>query len=337
MALLECVANLSEGQRPEVISAIAAEILSVEQVRLIHTDTGMAANRTVMTFTGPPLSVMEAAFRMYRCAAKHIDMSNHQGTHPRQGAIDVCPFIPLAGIEVAEINQLVRALARRLDEELGIGGYFYERSAGMGRPSSLAQLRKGEYEALPDKLRELPLDFGTETNWKKFGISVMGCRKLMVAYNVNLATKDVCTAHKIAQRVRESGYLEKELGKPSGRVPGRLKSVRGLGWYISDFGFCQASYNLTDLSVNGMMDVFDATREAAAEFNIGVEGSELVGMAPMSEFLRLWQKLRPGEEPDQQRLFRLAEDYLGLSSVKVFDPQKQVLDLVINQSVNPSL
>lgn len=337
MALLECVANISEGRRPEVIAAIAAEILSVDQVQLIHTDSGMAANRTVMTFTGPPLAVMEAAFRMYRCAAEHIDMSKHKGTHPRQGAVDVCPFIPLVGIGVAEINQLVRALARRLDEELGIGGYYYERTAGIERPAGLARLRRGQYESLPGKLRDLPLDFGTDTNWKKFGVSVIGCRKLLVAYNVNLATKDVHIAHQIAQRVRESGHLQKEPGKLLKRVPGRLKSVMGLGWYISDFGFCQASYNLTDLSINGMVDVFDATSEAASEFNISVEGSELVGMAPMSEFLKLWQKLHPGEEPDQQRLFREAEDYLGLSSVKVFDPYKQVLDLVLNQSVDPTL
>lgn len=337
MPLLECVANISEGRRPEVIAAIAAEIRSVDQVQLIHTDSGFAANRTVMTFAGPPVLVTEAAYRMYRAAKEHIDMSRQSGTHPRQGAVDVCPFVPLSGISPAETDQLVKALGRRLEEELGIGGYYYELSAKPGKPTGLARLRRGEYEALPEKLRDLPLDFGTEKNWERFGVSVIGCRKLLVAFNVNLATKDVDTAHKIAQRVRESGYLEKEPGKLLRRVPGQLKGVMGLGWYISDFGFCQASYNLTNLSVNGILEVYDATRKAAAEFNTDVEGSELVGMAPMSEFLKLWHKLYPGAKPDQNKIFKAAENYFGLSSVKVFDPQKQVLDLVINQPLDPPL
>jgi glutamate formiminotransferase/formiminotetrahydrofolate cyclodeaminase len=337
MALLECVANVSEGQQPEVIAAIASAIRSVDQVQLIHIDSGAAANRTVLTFTGPPISVMEAAFRMYRTAQELIDMSNHRGTHPRQGAVDVCPFIPLSGITAAETDVMVRALAKRLDAELGIGGYFYELSATHGKPSNLATLRKGQYEALPSKVRELRLDFGTEINWKSFGVTVIGCRKLLVAYNVNLATEDVHIAHMIAQHVRESGYLHRDEKGSLKRIKGRLRSVRGMGWYIKDFDCCQASYNLTSLTENGILEVYDATREVAATFNTEVTGSELVGMAPMSEFLKIWQKLYPGKEPDQQDLFRAAEDYLGLNNVKAFNPEKQVLDLLIDQEVDPRL
>ena len=336
MALLEGVANISEGRRSDVIMALASAIRSVEGVKLFHVDAGAAANRTVMTFAGGPDAVMEAAFRLYKSALLHIDMAQHRGTHPRQGAVDVCPFVPLSGISIQETDNLVKALARRLADDLGIGGYFYELSAVEGNPTDLATLRKGQYEALPSKLKDMPLDFGTEASWKKFGVTVMGCRRLLVAYNVNLNTKDVDKAHIIAQRVRESGYLHRNAENVLERITGHLEAVKGLGWYISDFDITQASYNLTDLSRNGILEVFNTTKEIARGYDVEVLGSELVGMAPRNEFLRVAKYLFPGQDLDDSTIFEAADQYLGLSSVKSFDPEKQVLDLLIGECVDPT-
>lgn len=335
MALLECVANISEGINPTKIEAIATSIRSVPKVDLIHVDTGVSANRSVFTFVGPPENLMEAAFRMYEKVYELVDMSVHTGTHPRQGAVDVCPFIPLSDISLKETNRLCLQFGERLHRELGIGGYYYGFSALDPSRSNLALLRKGQYESLPEKLKKNPLGFGNTDHWKKFGVTVIGCRNLLVAYNVNLNTRDVDIAHKIAQRVRASGWLQKKNDESLERVYGRLKSVMGLGWYIHDFDIVQASYNLTDLGENGMLDVFNATVEVAREFDVEVTGSELIGLTPLSELEKAARYLNPSINQDIPQVLESSISYLGLNSLREFNPYEQVLDFKIGQEIKP--
>lgn len=333
MALLECVANLSEGRDPTVITALSDSIKSVPEVTLHHVDTGFAANRTVFTFTGAPHPLMESVFRLYQAAFKYIDMALHKGTHPRMGAVDVCPLVPLRGVSIAETNVMIGELGKRLADDVGIGGYYYALTASDPQRRELSYLRKGQYESLPDKLDSLPLDFGSNQHWQKFGVSVLGCRQLLLAYNVNLSTRNPQKAHQIAQRVRESGWLQKDEDGTLQRVYGRLKSVKGLGWFIKDFNLAQASYNLTDLSANGLLEVFNATREVATEFGVSVTGSELIGLTPLAELRKVARFVRPEQAMDLPEIISTAVNYLGLNSVKGFDPYQQVLDLKLGEEI----
>lgn len=337
MALVECVANISEGRNPRAIMAVANAIRSVKGVKLLFTDTGYGANRTVFTFIGSPEGILESALAMYRAAIENIDMAEHQGAHPRLGAVDVCPLIPLQDISTAEVAALAVELAQQLADELDIGGYYYSYNATRTERELLSYLRQGQYESLPGKIEKLPLDFGSGNQWRRFGLTVIGCRPLLVAYNVNLNTRDPEIAHKVAQRVRESGYLLKRGDGTLSRVRGLLKKVRGLGWYIKDFDVAQASYNLTDLSINGMLECFETTKKVAAELGCQVTGSELIGLAPLSEFEKVAARLSPENTWNRDKVLAEAVAYLGLNEVRDFDPQQQVLDLQVNTRINTRL
>ena len=329
MKILECVPNISEGRDAAIIEAIAESIRPVKGVKLLHIDSGLAANRTVYTFAGEPEAVMEAAFEMYLKAYELIDMSLHTGTHPRQGAVDVCPFIPLQGMEMSEVVELVKALTTRLEKKINIPGYYYEYSARTPERTNLAVLRKGQYEALPAKFDTLPPDFGDPQNWKRFGVTVIGARRLLIAYNVNLNTKDVAIAKKIAANVRESGKWEIGSNGERSKVMGKLKSVKGLGWYIEDFQKAQVSYNLTDINEAGMLDVFLATQEEAEKLNLKVTGSELVGLAPMSEFHKTAQHAHPGQTFTDDEAITEAIKVLGLDELKPFDPDQKIIERLV--------
>ena len=329
MKILECVPNISEGRDAAIIEAIAQSIRSVKGVKLLHIDSGLAANRTVYTFAGEPQAVMEAAFQMYQKAYELIDMSKHTGTHPRQGAVDVCPFIPLQGMEMSEVAELVKALTSKLEKAINIPGYYYEYSVSTPERTNLAVLRKGQYESLPAKFSTLPPDFGNPQNWKRFGATVIGARRLLIAYNVNLNTKDVAIAKKIAANVRESGKWEVAESGERTKVFGKLKSVKGLGWYIEDFQKAQVSYNLTDISEAGMLDVFLATQEEAENLGVKVTGSELVGLAPISEFHKAAHYSHPEQTFTDDQAITDAINVLGLDELKPFDPDQKIIERLV--------
>ncbi|WP_417589773.1 glutamate formimidoyltransferase [Owenweeksia hongkongensis] len=330
MQILECVPNISEGRDANIIEAIAQCIRSVKGVKLLHIDSGLAANRTVYTFAGRPEAVMEAAFQMYLKAYELIDMSKHLGTHPRQGVVDVCPFIPLQGITMNEVIDYTVRLALKLEEAINIPGYYYEYSAVHPVRVNLAFLRKGQYESLPAKFDTLPPDFGDPQNWERFGVTVMGARRLLIAYNVNLNTKDVSIAKKIASNVRESGKWEIAESGERSKVFGKLKSVKGLGWYIEDFQKAQVSYNLTDITEAGMLDVFLATQEEAEKLGVEVTGSELVGLAPISEFHKAAQRSHSGQTFTDDEAITEAIKFLGLDELKPFDPNQKIIERLID-------
>lgn len=317
--ILECVPNISEGKDEDIILALANSIQSVNGVKLLHQDSGKAANRTVFTFAGEPKAVIEAAFNLYAKGLELIDMSQHSGTHPRQGAVDVCPLIPIKGLSINETTQLSYELGNRIGKELGIPGYYYEHSAKSPLNSNLADLRRGEYESLPAKFENLKVDFG-ETNsssWKKSGATVIGARYQLIAYNVNLDTKDVTIAKRIAETIRESG-------KKGDKQKGLLKSVKAIGWHIKDFNKVQVSCNLTNIQKNGILEVFLAIKQLAQKNNTQVTGSELIGLLPKNELERVNQHLKVTDLN-----YTSAINFLGLNEIKPFEPQKRVIEYLL--------
>src|SRR4051812_29226521 len=292
--IIECVPNFSEGRNPLIIQAITNEIESVEAVRLLNVDPGKATNRTVVTFVGPPEAVVEAAFLAIRKAGELIDMRQHSGEHPRMGATDVCPLIPIAGISMQETVGWAHKLAERVANELSLPVYLYEAAQKDEKRKNLSVIRSGEYEGFFDKIKkpEWKPDFGPAAFDEKRGATVIGARDFLVAYNVNLNTTSVRRANSIAFDVREAGRVKREgdpvfgeivkdeLGKPV-MIPGSLKSVEAIGWYIKEYGIAQISMNLTNISVTPLHIAFDEVCRKAEARGIRVTGSELVGLIPL--------------------------------------------------------
>lgn len=324
--------NVSEGRDKKKIEAMAEAIRKVEGVKLLNVDPGQAANRTVYTFAGEPEAVVDAAFALYGKAAELIDMREHEGAHPRMGAVDVCPLIPFGSASLDEAIAWSRILAQRLHDKLGIPGYFYESSAMEDEPSNLAVLRRGEYEKLASKIMDRPPNFGDAANYKRYGLTVLGARPLLIAYNVNLNTDDIEVARKIAAAIRESGIKQTQPDGSRKRINGKLLGVKGIGWFIDDFQKAQVSYNLVDTAKNGMLEVYNATREMAEELGCAVTGSELVGMAPLEEFIKVGKYVLPAEE-NEDKLVQSAIAYLNLNEVKSFDPQKMILEYRLGEMV----
>ena len=289
--ILECVPNFSEGRDVSVIRDIESAISAVAGVRLLHTDMGKATHRTVISFAGSPEAVVEAAVQAIRAAASRIDMQRHQGAHPRMGATDVCPLIPIRGMSLEEASRYAVMLARRVGEELAIPVYLYEASASAPHRRNLADIRSGEYEGLEEKMKqaEWKPDYGPETFQPRVGATVIGAREVLVAYNVNLNTQSVALANAIAYDVREAGRPLKdpttgklvrdasgEVRRTSGMCPG----VKAIGWYIPEYGFAQVSMNLANLGKTPLHEAFEACRKAADAYGVLVTGSELVGLVP---------------------------------------------------------
>lgn len=322
MALMQCVPNLSEGRNAETLAACRKAIDQVPGSFLLHEDVGAAANRSVFTLAGEPEAVTEAAFRLYERAHVLIDMRQQKGVHPRIGAVDVCPLVPLADMKMAEAVYWSRQLAKRLADELQLGGYFYEDSAWPGKPKRLSQLRKGQYEGLNQQLSLRPLDFGTAERIETFGLTCVGARKVMAAYNLNLKSQKLATARRIAGRLRESGP-----SLPDDKNAARyLKGVRSLGWYIDDFDCCQVSCNLMDLEANGLWEVFTAAQEEAKALHDEITGSELIGLIPRSELIKVGRQ-RIGEA-SEAHLMAAAVEFLGLDALAPFDLDKRVIETV---------
>ena len=341
--LVECVPNISEGRDRDAIEAIAAEIRGVSGVTLLDVDPGADTNRTVYTFVGAPEPVVEAAVRMARRAAGLIDMSRHTGAHPRIGAIDVCPIVPVSDITMGECVEMARSLGRRLADELQIPIYFYEHAATHDERRSLANIRTGEYEGLREKLAD-PVwtpDCGPAVFNARLGATVVGAREFLIAYNVNLNTRDRRLAHEIALNIRETGRLQRDErgnavaqadGTPA-RVPGRLKATRAIGWYIEEYRQAQVSINLLDFRATPLHVVFETVKEEAERLGLRVTGSELVGMTPLQPLVDagrfyLRQQRKSAGAPESE-LIDLAVRSLGLEQLAPFDPQKKVVEYAV--------
>ncbi len=340
LKIVECVPNISEGRRPEIYNAVADAAASVSGVTLLNIDPGADTNRTVITFVGPPEAVLEAAFRLVKKGLELIDMTTHRGAHPRIGAVDVVPFIPVANVTMDDCAQLARQLGERVGRELAVPVFLYEHAASAPYRRNLADIREGEYEGCARKLTD-PLwqpDYGPCDFVPRSGAIVIGARKFLVAYNVNLNTLDKRLANRVAFDIRERGRMKRdaednpildEKGEPVWE-PGLLKSVKAVGWVIPEFGCAQVSINLTDLDVTPLHVVFDACVERAAERGLRVTGSEIVGLVPRSVLLdagrhALAKMGRPTGVPESA-LVQMAIRTLGLSEVKAFDPKERVIE-----------
>lgn len=341
--IVECVPNFSEGRDPLVMEQIAVEIKSVEGVTLLDVDPGRATNRTVVTFVGEPDLVIEAAYRAIKKAAQLIDMSKHKGEHPRMGATDVCPLIPIANMTMEETAEYAHQLAKRVGSELGIPVYMYESAATRSDRKNLAQIRSGEYEALPEKLKQESWkpDYGPSVFNARSGATAIGARDFLIAYNVNLNTTSPRRANSVAFDVREQGRVLRdgdpltgdiimdEQGEPK-RQPGKCKSVKGIGWYIEEYGIAQVSMNITDIAASPLHKVFDACVESAHERGMRVTGSELVGLVPLQVMLDAGRYFLEKQERSvgvsEAELIKIAVKSMGLDELTPFDPQKKIIE-----------
>ncbi len=336
--LMECVPNFSEGRDPEVIRRIADAIRAVEGVLLLDVDPGPAANRTVVTFAGPPAAVFEASFAAIAEAAELIDMRAHSGEHPRIGATDVCPLVPLSGVTMEEAVALARSLAERVGRELEIPVYCYENAAFREERRKLSFCRKGEYEGLAERLRDprWKPDFGPARFNARSGATVIGARNLLVAYNVNLDTADPSPARAIAAEVREkpspggNASSDRNPGADTPRPPGGLRACRAIGWHIREYGIAQVSLNLTDLSVTPLHLAFEEVSRRAEARGLRVTGSEIVGLVPeraLTEAGAHFLRQRQGASGVSKReMIRVAVHSLGLDQLKPFVPEERILE-----------
>lgn len=332
LPLLECVPNFSEGRDPIIIKQITDAIESVEGVSLLDVDPGKATNRTVVTFVGAPELVIEAAFRGIQKAAELIDMRLHQGEHPRMGATDVCPLIPIAGMTMEQAALFAHQLAERVGNELSIAVYMYEAAATKPERKNLADIRAGEYEALPDKLKN-PVwkpDYGSSEFNPKSGAMVIGARDFLIAYNINLNTTSARRANAVAFDVREQGRLSDEGTGERVRVPGSLKFVKGIGWYIEEYGIAQVSMNLTNIRETPMHVAFEECCKSAERRGMRVTGSELVGMVPLQAMLEagkyFLRKQQRSVGVSEEELIKIAVKSLGLDDLTPFDPHQKIIE-----------
>ena len=355
--LIECVPNFSEGNNMEIIRKIVDEIKTVDGVKVIDIDPGKATNRTVVTFVGEPEPVCEAAFRAVKKASEVIDMSKHKGEHPRFGATDVLPLIPIKNISMEEVVEYGHKLGKRIGEELGIPGYFYEFACTEEKRRNLASCRAGEYEGLPQKLAnpEWKPDFGpaefTETV-RKSGAIALSARNILIAYNVNLNTTSTRWANSIAFDIREKGRVKREGDPLTGKIvkdengntvysPGLLKGVKGIGWYIEEYGIAQLSFNLTDTTITSLHQLFETACERASARSIRVTGSELVGCVPLQVLLDagkyFLKKQHRSTGISDEEILKIAVKSMGLDELAPFDPKKKIIEYLIEDNSEKKL
>ena len=344
--LIECVPNFSEGRDMAVMKQITDAIESVEGVTLLDVDPGAATNRTVVTFVGPPEPVIEAAVRAGRKAKELIDMTKHSGEHPRFGAMDVCPLVPVSNITMDQVVPFARELGKRLGDEAGISGYFYEHAASRPERRNLAICRAGEYEGLAEKLRDSnwKTDFGPGTFDPAYGVTAVGTRDFLVAYNVNLNTTSSRRANAIAFDVREKGRKKRDGDPLTGPVakdehgndlwiPGSLKCVKGIGWFIAEYGVAQISMNLTNISVTPVHVAFDECCKKAETRGVRVTGSELVGLIPLNAMLDagryFLRKQKRSLGVSDRELIKIAVKSMGLDELTPFDPAQKNIEYAI--------
>ena len=350
--LIECVPNISEGRDSKIIEIISKIVETVEGVTLLDVDPGKATNRTVITFVGEPQLVIEAAFRLIKKAAELIDMSKHSGEHPRFGATDVCPLVPISGISLEETARYAHQLGERVGKELGIPGYFYEKAAREEKRKNLANCRSGEYEGLSAKLSDPDWkpDFGStqyNNDIAKTGAIAISARDFLIAYNVNLNTTSTRRANAIAFDIREAGRIKRDgnpitgkkvldaNGEPE-RVPGKLKAVKGIGWFIDEYGIAQISYNLTNITITSMHEAFDESCKAALARGIRVTGSEIIGLIPLqamldaADYYLIKQKRSLGIS--EREKIKIAVKSLGLDDLKPFHPEEKIIEYMLDNN-----
>ena len=355
--LIECVPNISEGRDLDKINEIANIVETFDSVKLLDVDPGAATNRTVITFVGEPQNVIDAAFLLIKKAASLIDMSKHSGEHPRFGATDVCPLVPISGITLEETAAYAHKLGKRVGEELGIPGYFYEKAATEEKRVNLANCRAGEYEGLKKKLSnpDWKPDFGPaefNDNVISTGATAISARDFLVAYNINLNTTSTRRANAIAFDIREAGRVKREgnpitgkkildeYGEPV-RIPGKLKAVKGIGWYIEEYGIAQISYNLTNIGITSMHEAFDETCKAADKRGLRVTGSELIGLIPLQAMLDaadffLTKQNRSLGIAESEKI-KIAVKSLGLDDLKPFNPNEKIIEYVLKANSEKKL
>jgi glutamate formiminotransferase/formiminotetrahydrofolate cyclodeaminase len=341
--LIECVPNFSEGNDLSVIRQITDEIEKVDGVKLLNVDPGKATNRTVVTLVGSPDACVEACFQAIKKAGELIDMSKHKGEHPRMGATDVCPFIPISGISMAETAQYAVKLAERVGKELKLPVYLYEAAQKNPARKNLSIIREGEYEGFFKKIKkpEWKPDFGPTEYDAKRGATVIGARDFLVAYNVNLNTTSVRRANSVAFDVREAGRKVKNKHGVEEHQPGRCKAVKGIGWYIAEYGIAQVSMNLTDINATPVHVAFDECVHSAHDRGMRVTGSELVGLIPLKSltdagkyFLR---KQKRSTGVSMQELIKIAVKSLGLDDLAPFKPEERVIEFLLKDNKRSGL
>ncbi len=351
MKLVECVPNFSEGRNREKINAITKEIESTPQVTLLDVDPGESTNRTVVTMIGTPEGVKEAAFKAIKKASEVLDMSQHTGAHSRMGATDVCPFVPVTGVTMEDCVKLAHELGERVAKELNIPVYLYEEAAQKPERKNLATIRTGEYEGLPEKFKdpEWAPDYGKPVFNPKTGATVIGAREFLIAYNINLNTRDQKLAQEIALNIREKGRAKRdkegkiirdENGKAI-KVPGKFKEVKAVGWYIEDYGIAQISINFTNYKITPLHIVFDEVRKQAEKLGLRATGCELVGLIPKEAMLGTGRHYleKQGKSPGvpEEELIRTAVISLGLTDVAPFEPEKKIIEYQFKEVENSLL
>lgn len=332
--VLECVPNFSEGRDLVKINAIADAIRSTPDVALLHVDTSPAANRTVMTFAGKPEAVTEAAFQAIKKAAELIDMRQQSGVHPRIGATDVCPLVPLYNMTMEEADRQAKILGERVGKKLGIPVYLYEYSASHEKRAALPDIRKGQYEGFAEKIRmpEWKPDFGPSDFNLSAGATVIGARQILVAFNIGLNTPDISKASYIAGKIREKGGIFNQAGNKI-RVPGLLRKVRAIGWFMEDYQCAQVSLNLLDFRESSPLKVWNVCRALAEEAGLELTGSEVIGLIPEECLLQAgsFVCLKNGWEvpEDHQLLIHYAIELLQLDRLRPFNEQEKVLEYTL--------
>ena len=353
--LIECVPNISEGRDMAVINSISDVVEKIDDVRLLNVDPGKATNRTVITFIGEPEAILEAAFELIKKSKELIDMSNHLGEHPRMGAVDVCPLIPISNISMEETVVYAHKLAKRVGVELGIPVYCYENAAKKKDRVNLADCRSGEYEGLEKKIssKNWKPDYGPNkfnTSVKKSGATAIAARDFLIAYNINLNTTSTRRANAIAFDLREAGRIKREGGKLNGKIlkdkkgnvlrqPGYFKNLKGIGWYIQEYGIAQISYNLTNINTTPLHEVFDKTCERAEVRGLRVTGSELIGLVPKKVLIDagkyfLVKQKRSLAIPEKD-IIHIAVKSLGLDELSKFNPNERIIEYLIEANNNP--
>ncbi|HAW52734.1 MAG TPA: glutamate formimidoyltransferase [Flavobacteriales bacterium] len=348
--LIECVPNISEGRDMSIINEIAHTAETVEGVKLLDIDPGRATNRTVKTFVGEPDAVIEAAYRLIKKASELIDMRKHKGEHPRMGATDVCPLVPIANISMEETAGYAQKLGERVGKELNIPVYLYENAAKIAERKNLAYCRSGEYEGL-SKISEAKWkpDFGPDkfnASVQKTGVTAVGARDFLIAYNVNLNTTSSRRANSIAFDLREAGRVKREGNPLTGKIitdkngepvrePGKLKSVKGIGWYIEEYGIAQLSLNLTNISITPMHIAFDEACKSALERGIRVTGSEIVGLVPLQAMLDAADYFLIKQERSlgisEKEKIKIAVKSLGLDDLGPFNPEEKIIEYMLDK------
>ena len=344
--LIECVPNISEGRDAEKIKAIASEVETVEGIKLLDVDPGKATNRTVITFVGEPEQVVEAAFRLIKKASELIDMSTHSGEHPRFGATDVCPFVPVANASMQDCIDCANALGKRVGEELNIPVYLYENAATEEYRKNLASVRAGEYEGIADKITkpEWEPDYGKAAFSPKTGNIAIGARDFLIAYNVNLNTTSVKRANSVAFDIREKGRIKTEDSTPTGkkvvdaagnpmREPGTCKGVKAIGWFIEEYGVAQISMNITNVNETSLHKAFDECVNSAHKRGMRVTGSELVGLVPLKSMVDAGRYFLKKQDRSigvsEHELIKIAVKSMGLDELTPFDPKKNIIEYMI--------